>query len=114
MSDEPRFDFYEKVLIRANGKPVDGLLGAILARGRNANGGWGYGVHVYVTCESWDLDEDELEPTGEFDVRETFYDGSSICVSVDDEGRGHIVGENIDHDTGGAEGEKAKQSSRGE
>lgn len=86
---EARFDFYEKVLIKSLRRKlsqVNGKLAAVLGRSQNDDGRWGYAVHVYGNEESWSCDESDLEPTGEFDRRETFYDGTSIRVRPD----GHL------------------------
>src|SRR5947209_7059316 len=87
----PRFDFYEKVVVCAPGKPVHGKMGAITGRAQNDDGTWGYAVHIYEGEAGWYLLEAELLATGEFDVRESFYDGTSIEVRVDSEGRGRIT-----------------------
>lgn len=88
MADEPRFDFYEKVIVAsANSKlaEIDGRLSAILGRVRCDDGRWFYAVSIYGLDAGWSCYEDELQPTGEFDCRETFFDGTSIRISLDGE-----------------------------
>ena len=84
MSAEPRFGFYEKVLV-ASADPamteIDGRLGAVLGRACGDDGRWSYAVSVYESGVCWSCREDELRPTGETDRRESFYDGSSVRVS---------------------------------
>jgi hypothetical protein len=90
MNNQPRYDFYEKVIVAAPGKAIDGERGAVLGRVEHDDGTWGYAVHIYSQRICWSLGEDELLPTGEFDVRATFYDGTTVQVEVDSRGRGHI------------------------
>ena len=88
MANPPKFEFYEKVRIAGavpDLAPVAGKLGAVLGRAENEDGSWGYAVHVYDERSCWDIDEEQLEPTGEFDKRETFYDGTAIRVSPEGE-----------------------------
>ena len=88
MSDSAKFDFYEKVVVasaRPELEPITGKLGAILGRAQNDDGKWSYAIHVYGEDEGWSVYEAELHSTGEFDRRETFYDGTSIRVSEDGE-----------------------------
>ena len=87
-----RFGFYERVRIvgeRPSLDPVRGELAAVLGRAIGDDGP-GYAVSVYSTDASWNVDEADLEPTGEFDRRETFYDDSqsSLRVSPDGEALG--------------------------
>jgi hypothetical protein len=86
-----KYDFFEKVVVCAPGKPVDGKLGAILGRSQRDDGSGGYGAYIYERGTVWSLAEEELLPTGEFDVSETFYDGSSLDVAVDEAGRGVLL-----------------------
>jgi hypothetical protein len=89
-----KFGFYEQVIVCAPGKPVDGELGAILGRAQNEDdGSWHYGVQIYRMSDGWSLPEEELRATGEFDVRETYYDGTTIEVEVDRQGRGRLRGD---------------------
>ena len=91
---KPKFEFFEKVKIIATDpkkQEIAGRIGAILGKSENEAGQWSYAVHIYGDDISWHLNEDELETTGEFDVEETFYDGTTIRVSVDQQGRGTIV-----------------------
>ena len=83
----PRFEFYEKVVVkseRSQVQPINGKVGAILGRACGETGLWSYAVHIYGEIEGWDLPEHELESTGEFDSRDSFYNGSSIRVSDDE------------------------------
>ena len=96
MSSTSRFGFYEKVRVRSRGSthgPVGDEVGAVLGKAQGDDGCWSYAVYIYRLETCWSLDEGELEPTGEFDSRETFYDGSSIRVQVDEAGRGLLAGE---------------------
>ena len=87
----PRFDFYEKVVV-ASADPakaeIEGRLGAVLGRACGDDGLWSYAVSMYHSGICWHCSEDELRPTGEFDRRESFYDGSSVRVSQ----RGELLG----------------------
>ena len=90
------FDFFEKVIVRANSletREIDDRLGAVFGRVQGDGGDWHYAVHVYETSESWSLDEDQLTSTGEFDREESFYPDDQIRVAVDESGRGDIVEE---------------------
>jgi hypothetical protein len=84
MATGARFDFYEKVIV-ASADPskaeITGRLGAVLGRVCDDNGRWSYAIGLYDGGACWFCWEDELRPTGEFDRRESFYDGSSIRVS---------------------------------
>ena len=89
----PKFEFYEKVKVCSDDpqkSEVRGELGAIVGRVQRESGDWYYAVHVYKTSEGWDFYESELEATGEFDVRETFYDGETVRVAVDERGHGRL------------------------
>ena len=57
-------------------------MGAVLGISQNENRVWGYGVYIYSTEECWSFEEPELLGTGKFDSQESFYNGSSIKVSV--------------------------------
>jgi hypothetical protein len=90
----PRFGFYEKVCVDSQATEkakVNGLIGAVLGRVQTENGTWYYTVYIYSTETSWCFFEHELSPTGEQASRADFYDGSSVIVRVDEEGRGSIV-----------------------
>ena len=84
---EYQFAFYERVRIvgeRPSLDPVRGELAAVLGRASGRDGP-SYAVHVYTEGLCWDIDERDLEPTGEHDRHETFYDDSqpSLRVSAD-------------------------------
>jgi hypothetical protein len=73
----PLFQFYEKVRVIGGTSRLSGIrgeLGAILGRSISDDGRWVYAVLVYRDGISWSCDETDLEPTGEHDVRSTFYD----------------------------------------
>ena len=89
-----KYDFYEKVRVTTTAPEkqiVNGEIGAVIGRAQNDLGEWFYSVAIYKTDTSWHFLESELASTGEFDNREKFYDGSSIRVRVDKEGRGSIA-----------------------
>lgn len=92
-STEYRFRFYERVRITSDHPelaPVRGELAAVL--GRSARGTRpGYAVSVYATGECWDVSEDDLKATGEFDSRETFYAGETMRVGVKPDGSGDAL-----------------------
>lgn len=91
METEPRFDFYEKVVVSSADPAkaeIDGRLGAVLGRACGDDGRWSYAVWIYHDGVCWCCWEGELRPTGEFDRHESFHDGSSIRVSV----RGELLG----------------------
>ena len=81
-----KFEFYEKVLVDsldASLAPINGQLGAVLGKSIDDAGlMWGYAVHVYSSGECWSVREADLRPTGEFDVRETFYSGATMRVNL--------------------------------
>lgn len=90
----PRYEFYEKVRVTSQAGDkvkVNGQIGAVLGRVQMADRNWYYTVHIYSTDTSWCFFEHELSPTGEQASREDFYDGSSVRVKVDEQGRGSIV-----------------------
>ncbi len=97
-----KFEFYEIVTINtrdAISVHLNGRKAAILGMTQEeGEGSWHYAVHIYGEAESWMFPEKELLPTGQMDVRESFYDGSSIQVKVDPEGRGRVIDQtNVDH-----------------
>ena len=92
---KPQFDFYEVVQVRNSEEtdklPVVGQEGAILGMAEEEEGRWNYAVFIYSLSECWHFGERELETTGKWDKKETFYDGSHITVLVDpDTGYGRI------------------------
>jgi hypothetical protein len=99
----PRFRFYEVVRIRDGvvDKPeIAGAEGAILGMARELNGDWSYGVYLYERGHVAHLSEDELEPTGRMDSRESFYSGESVAVEVNPiTGEGRVSSQHS-HDTG--------------
>lgn len=78
---EPRFDFYEKVVV-ASSDPIkaeiDGRLGAVLGRVCDDHGLWSYAVSMYHSGICRSCCEHELRPTGELDRPENFYEGSYV------------------------------------
>ena len=84
MTKTARFGFFEKVVIESdnpNYTEINHKVAAVLGKAHSENG-WTYSVHIYDSpAEGWVVPEHMLVPTGEFDKRETFYDGSSIRVS---------------------------------
>lgn len=90
----PMFDFYEKVRVCTQSQKcssVNGEIGAVTGRTQCDDGQWYYSVHIYASGISWCFYEHELTPTGEHAAHEDFYDGSSIRVRVDKDGRCSIV-----------------------
>jgi hypothetical protein len=95
----PKYAFYEKVRVNSQTSEkakVNGELGAVLGRVQTENGAWYYTVYIYSTETSWCFLEHELLPTGEQAKMEDFYDGSSVRVAVDKEGRGHFISDRQD------------------
>lgn len=91
-----KYELYEIVQVAATESTIShnvaGLEGAVLGVSQNEIGDWSYSIHLYSTGEVWFFPEEELEPTGKKDKYESFYDGSSVTVSVDLEtGEGRIV-----------------------
>jgi hypothetical protein len=76
-----KYEFYEIVKVRAGS--VAGLEGAVLGKAQGESGEWYYAIHIYSKEISFSIPEEDLEPTGRFDKRETFYDGTVIKVKVD-------------------------------
>ena len=94
MNPNPKYTFYEKVVVNSEKpslKQINGEQGAILGHAHDKKGNWGYAVHIYRDEICWDVSENELRPTGQFDKEETFHDGSSIRVAVDKKGKGRII-----------------------
>jgi hypothetical protein len=92
----PQYEFYEKVRVASQAcdkAKVNAQTGAVLGRVQTEDGTWYYTVYIYSTKTSWCFFEHELSPTGEKASREDFYDGSSVRVTVDEQGRGSIVSE---------------------
>lgn len=84
MAKQPVFDFFEKVIVTSadpTKAEIRGQLGAVLGRACGDDGLWSYAVSMYHTKICWSCYEHELQSTGEFDRRESFYDGTSIRVS---------------------------------
>jgi hypothetical protein len=90
----PKYEFYEKVRVISRApdtQTIDGELAAIIGYAQDEREAWYYGIHVYSTGEGWDVAENEIESTGHFDRRETFYADASLRVRVDEQGRGSIA-----------------------
>jgi hypothetical protein len=93
-SSEPQFKQYEMVRVNSTDpakRTVAGQRGVILGCAEKESGGWYYTAHVESDSCCWCFDEDELVSLGQFADVSDFYDGSSMRVAVDDEGRGTIV-----------------------
>lgn len=92
---ENRFQFYEVVRVSesySRFKDLIGLEGTILGMAESKEGRWGYAVLLYELGETWDIAEDDLEPTGRMDARDRLYDGTKASVVVDREtGAGKIT-----------------------
>ena len=90
---EAKFTFYEIVRVISYTRP--GSEGAVLGMAQNDDGLWYYAIALYDDSNLvWNFREDELEPTGRHDRRESFYDEASIRVRVDPEtGEGWIADE---------------------
>src|SRR4051812_6234486 len=71
MAADPRFDFYEKVIVASNAPPLSKFNGELgLVEGRSfdhRDGRWSYAVGIYREALSYCCEEDELRPTGLFD-----------------------------------------------
>jgi len=90
----PKYAFYEKVWVNcplSENARVNGQIGAVLGRVQTQKGDWYYTVYIYSTDTSWCFFEHELLPTGECAKKEDFYEGSSVRIAVDSEGRGSVV-----------------------
>ncbi|HEX5793866.1 MAG TPA: Imm31 family immunity protein [Rheinheimera sp.] len=90
---DPKFKFFEKVIVSSDEpslKTINGRSGAILGISEDSGHGFSYSAHIYEYGEVWVVMESDLEPTGEFDSREAFYDGYSVQVGVDAKGRGTL------------------------
>jgi hypothetical protein len=101
MAADPRFDFYEKVIIITTTDPalseINGELGAVLGRAYGEDGRWSYAVSIYRTGRCWSCMEDDLRATGTFDRSETFFTGSSLRVSP----RGEVLGWDLQNGASG-------------
>ena len=96
MASRPKFEFYEKVRIispSTQTAEVFGEIAAVLGRAANEEGKYFYTVFVYRDQICWQFREEELEGTGEFDTRESFYSGESVRVNVDEKARGQLISE---------------------
>jgi hypothetical protein len=90
----PKYEFYEKVRVVIHAphtRTVSDELAAVVGRAQDECGAWFYGIYVYSTGAGWDVAENELRSTGEFDRRETFYANASVRVRVDEQGRGSVA-----------------------
>jgi hypothetical protein len=90
-----KYQFFEIVRVtpKHKRKQFAGKEGAILGMAQNDQGQWEYSITFTGTGENYGFYEDELEPTGKMDKRESFYDGSSVTVKVDPKtGEGYITG----------------------
>lgn len=92
----PKFQFFE--IVRVIGKAPDlaevrGEYGAIVGRADHEDGTYSYGVFIYREERCWQIAEDALKPTGQHTDREALYDGTSVRVRVDEDGKGYIVDE---------------------
>jgi len=87
---KPKYQYYEIIKIETsdpNKLQFNGKEGAVLGIAydddKNFEPEWGYSIHIYEEEECWRFTEYELKPTGKFDKRESFYDGTSIQVTQD-------------------------------
>jgi hypothetical protein len=91
----PQFDFFEKVRIVTSGSAkaaLNGEIGTVLGRTlADDAASWFYGISVESDGKVWSFSENELTSTGEFSSQEDFFDGSSLRVRVDENGRGTVV-----------------------
>lgn len=92
---QPKFEFYEIVRIESplpRFRSLTNREGAVLGRSQDETGEWGYVVFLYDVNQTWDLPETALVSTGRRDSPDTFYDGTTIRVTVDpDTGTGTQV-----------------------
>ncbi len=90
---EPRYEFYQEVQVRTSDPKkshLNGRIGVVFGRTETSeNTSWGYGVQLQDKC--WFFYEYEIQPTGRQFRREDFYDGSSVRVRVDENGRGNLA-----------------------
>ena len=97
---QPPFDFYEHARILATqtgNSHLNGRCGIVVGRTRTAAGdSWYYAVDLDGESGVWCFYEQELEATGQRYTREDLYDGSTIRVKVDEQGRGHVSTEAAD------------------
>lgn len=95
MTPAPRFDFFEKVKVKATEGAkarLNGEVGTVLGRTMTDDEkSWLYAVAVQSQERTWSFFESELAPTGEYSDRGEFYDGTSLRVRVDEKGRGTVV-----------------------
>jgi hypothetical protein len=96
----PLFEFYEQVRISTTDmrkSHLNGKCGVVMGRTVTEEGdSWYYAVDIDGQAEGWCFYEGELEATGRRFTREDFYDGSSVRVTVDKNGRGSINKAEID------------------
>ena len=88
-----KYDYYEKVRVKSSAPArakINGELCAVLGQAYGTDSKWYYTVHVYRLSRTWMVPEDELVATGEHDCRESFYDGDSMHVRVDEHGDGDV------------------------
>jgi hypothetical protein len=86
------FDYFEIVRVRPTpsdrASEIAGLEGAVLGISEDEGRIVSYAISIYDRdgmC--WSVDPADLEATGRHDRRESFYDGSSLRVSV----RGEVL-----------------------
>lgn len=93
---EPRFQFYEHVRVVSTDPElaeIQGEVGVILGRAELDDGAFSYGVFIDRDEICWDLPEEALVSMGQIDQCEDHYDGTSIGVRVDEQGRGWLADE---------------------
>jgi len=86
MNREPKFKFYEVVVVVSQNpalRAIAGQTGGILGRSSQNGEKWQYAVHILDSGKSWSIDEIDVAATGMQVSRDDFYDGSSIKVIVD-------------------------------
>jgi hypothetical protein len=88
----PRFDFYEVVQVISEEAKLNGQAGTILGRTQTDDGkSWSYSVCLDSTRTCSTFSEDGLMATGLKKKKEDFYNGPSIRVIVDEQGRGRTA-----------------------
>ena len=87
--EHKKIDFYSEVKVsdHAETPEIRGKYGAVASIGEENGKVLGYGIFVEINNieEYWEVDKDDITPTGKMFKRSDFYDGSSLGVTPDGE-----------------------------
>jgi|GEM_PF-1466724 len=97
MFSEPQFSLFENVIVATHDRAkryLNGQEGTVLGRANSDDGEiWLYSVSLKSQRCVWSFFQEELQSTGSYSDPDEFFDGSSVRVQVDSEGRGTAIGD---------------------